>query len=320
MSTPHILPDMSLSSPLVSSSIQTTPLEPLSWQTPELLSLKKDYWNNDYSEELPRLPDPHRQYNGSYADFYRKNGYIGKASQDPSKLIDDATHPIFQKSNWITGYNSFDQWYDEFAQPALALASKFITDPHMLSRWLHLRYGKPAFQNGWVGIQEDPDQVPPDALEDIKNELERIAGKVKFTFLPHYDMEGAIGWWDSDLRGLRRILHARASQAGYRYPEGLWHNPWDTTPQHAIIIDEKFYHQCFAEGTYDSGQRLEHQLHLAITLVHELGHLCVQEWRPEICGDHEPLIHINDGFPEAGNSWRASRLGAICKGMNTAAL
>ena len=45
-----------------------------------------------------------------------------------------------------------------------------------------MRYGKAAFQNGWVGIRADPDAHPLNAHEMIAEEFNRIAGEIKFTF------------------------------------------------------------------------------------------------------------------------------------------
>jgi hypothetical protein len=289
-------------SPSEIAGIHTTALPPLAWDTPEFLNLFKSYREGNAWDEKPVLPEAHAQYSGQYSEFYRNNGYIGKPAPDASQLIDNAIHPIFAKANWMAGYQFFDEWYD-LVKPALALASKLITDPHMLLWWLHVRHGSPTFLNGCVGIKEDPENIPSDALEAIARDFEKIAGSVKFTFLCHDDMKGAVARYSTNVHGLRRTFENAAESRGYSRPKGMWYNQWSAAEQDTILLHEQYYHIPFEEDRYESGQQLAHHFQLAATLVHELGHLAVQTWRSEISRFNEPLAHADDGFPEAGNSW-----------------
>ena len=101
--------------PQPSWDMQATPLPTLSWNTPEFLQLFEDYWEIDYWESKahqvpPVLSTPQHQYAGPYAKFYRNNSYLEIPEPQPSHLLDDLVHPIFDRSNWITGYGSFDEW------------------------------------------------------------------------------------------------------------------------------------------------------------------------------------------------------------------
>lgn len=104
--------------------MQTTPLPPLSWETPEFRDLFRAYWRKHLNDELPYIEPRDKPYTGPYAEIYHQAGYTDNHSVLPqSGLLDNEVHPIFHRSNWITAYPDFDIFFEEI-QPALRLASK----------------------------------------------------------------------------------------------------------------------------------------------------------------------------------------------------
>jgi hypothetical protein len=152
-----------------------TPLPPLTWAVPQLRDLFEVYWKF-HKDGLPHFfPGADEPYDGgAYADFYRTNGFLPGPVPHQDEMLDNETHPIVEKRNWITPFHAesypsqgFDQ-YDTRILPALRLASKLLEDPHMLKFWIHIRYGDPGYVNGWVGIKESPKEQGPEVIEKIK--------------------------------------------------------------------------------------------------------------------------------------------------------
>ena len=91
--------------------MQTTPLPPLTWDTPSFRRLFEHYWEDVEDEDAPRLETPQNQYEGPYASFYRDNGYLHGPEPNPNHLIEEDVHPIFGPSHWNTRYPGITEWY-----------------------------------------------------------------------------------------------------------------------------------------------------------------------------------------------------------------
>jgi hypothetical protein len=208
-------------------NMQTTPLPPHSGKTPEILALLRSYWENISWQDPPELLDSRLRENGSYYQFYREHDLISYTGPAYTEMISKLVHPIFRKSNWMSGHKSvvFDQWYNQ-VQPALRLASMFIEDPHMLRWWTHLRDGEAGFQSDWVGIKPSAKESSPGVLQDIRNELRNVDRRVKFTFLAGKDLHRhALGCCFSSMVGLTTVSEESATKNGRGCPGGFWYNP-----------------------------------------------------------------------------------------------
>ncbi|CAE7199893.1 hypothetical protein PTNB73_06174 [Pyrenophora teres f. teres] len=288
------------------NNIETTPLGPLTWETPELRELYKIYWQVYRPQICRDKVDPYRQ--SAYDDFYEQNGYLVDSMPSEHEMLNNDIHPIFDKSNWVVEFDEFDEWYTEVS-PALQLASMFLSHPYMLKFWIHLKYGHPGFENGWVCIEEDPMEHDPNILEKIKDELRLVADKVKFAFRVEEDMEGFLGSHEPDLLFARSRFEDAAMMSNVDYPKGVWYNPWSTTVTHNIFLPVHEYREAFRQHT--SSQKLENNMQLAMILMHELAHAYVTLWQPSICKYHEPVLQGSDKYPEAGVSWEKFAIGGF---------
>ena len=116
-------------------------------------------------------------------------------------------------------------------------------------------------------------------------------------------MVDTAGYCSSDLQYLRRAYQKRSKQPDFLHCAIQCFNHLDSTEQPNITLNEEFFWLAVYKDDYLMNHQLEHQLNLAVTLIHELAHFCVAEWRPDICRPNEPLINIKVDFPEAGLSW-----------------
>ncbi|KAA8627677.1 hypothetical protein TUN199_04805 [Pyrenophora tritici-repentis] len=275
-------------------NIQTAPSGPLTWETPELRELYKLYWQVHRPEICRNEVDAYRS--SAYDDFYEHNNYFSDSVPSEDEMLNNDIHPIFDKSNWVVGFDDFDEWYTT-VMPALQLASMFISHPHMLKFWIHLKYGRPGFENGWVGVVEDPMEHDPDVVEKIKDELLQVARKVKFAFRIAEDMSGMGGMYEPSLWWARSKFEKAAETLGVDYPKGSWYNRWDNSVCRTVFLSVHYYTWFFHQFT--PGHKLQSDMMLAKLLVHEMAHACTKMWQPDTCKSYEPATQGSDHFPEA---------------------
>jgi hypothetical protein len=155
-----------------------------------------------------------------------------------------------------------------------------------------------------VSIEEDFKVIPSTAIEAMGSELKKIAEHVKIIFLTQEDMNGYDGRALCNLHSLRGSLDKWQNKLSSQPVRQIWYNPWDCSTQHTILL----LHDMYVWTTVQDGCELRVQfpniLNLAIGLVHELAHVCVRLWRPEISHHDETLISASDRFPEAWNYWK----------------
>jgi len=287
-------------------NIQTTPLEPLTWETSEFRELYKLYWLMHSSQF--DIKDRYTDRSGPYDDFYRKNGYLASPMPGKHEMLNNDIHPVFHKANWMAEFREFDEWYAKVS-PAFQLASMFLSHPYMLKFWVHLRYGHAGFENGWVSLVEDPIEQDPPILEKIQDELRQVAKTVKFAFRAAEDMKDYVGFCEPNLLYACNIMENTAKRENIDCLRGLWYNPWNPTDCPTIFLHVDQYSKVFYHST--PMYELESNMHRAILLMHELAHACVKLWQPNTCSYHEPIVQISDIFPEAGFSWEQFALGGL---------
>ncbi|KAF7579337.1 hypothetical protein PtrM4_035770 [Pyrenophora tritici-repentis] len=292
-------------------NIQTAPSGPLTWETPELRELYKLYWQVHRPEICRNEVDAYRS--SAYDDFYEHNNYFSDSVPSEDEMLNNDIHPIFDKSNWVVGFDDFDEWYTT-VMPALQLASMFISHPHMLKFWIHLKYGRPGFENGWVGVVEDPMEHDPDVVEKIKDELLQVARKVKFAFRIAEDMSGMGGMYEPSLWWARSKFEKAAETLGVDYPKGSWYNRWDNSVCRTVFLSVHYYTWFFHQFT--PGHKLQSDMMLAKLLVHEMAHACTKMWQPDTCKSYEPATQGSDHFPEAGISWEQFAFGGLITGYD----
>jgi hypothetical protein len=86
------------------SNMKTTPLPPLTWDTPAFRNLFTSYWDIHRST-FYEFSDATHEYNGPYRDFYNQGGYTNATVPTEEEMLDNDIHPIFAKSNWITDFS-----------------------------------------------------------------------------------------------------------------------------------------------------------------------------------------------------------------------
>jgi hypothetical protein len=123
---------------------------------------------------------------------------------------------------------------------ALRLATRFITNPHMLTWGIHLWYGKAAFQNGWVGIKEDSKVTSSTVVKEVSSELKKLAGHVKITLLTYNDMPETAGYAFNYLHNLRQSFENVAKRTTSQPSRQFWYNPWDCSTQPTILLHETY--------------------------------------------------------------------------------
>jgi hypothetical protein len=172
-------------------NMETTPVPPLTWDTPALRALFRNYWDT-YRGNGYRFSDETDDYSGPYCDSYKQNGYLHAKVPEQEEMLDNDIHPIFAKSIWVVDHERFDEYYGKI-KPALQLFSKLLEESHFLKWWAHLAFGTAGFERGWVAIKEDPNEISQESIEHVKEKLLELAGKVRIKFLVREDMDRALG-------------------------------------------------------------------------------------------------------------------------------
>lgn len=254
-------------------------------------------------------------------EHLRKNGVL---SEDilPCNLDNDI-HPIFARNNWPTKNFVYENW-----EPALRLASLFLTEGSVMGWWVQAALGEPCSDEAlehhfvqWALPETDAtgnislampilqfwrdirhhwrtNQPEPFQLCEVENtkenrritraKLHRLASNVKFSRKPI--MESAWGVTISCVAGHSRIQLCKA----------IW-------KFHAMSWQErakKFTEQLCLFITFMT----------AVTLCHEVAHAFCHTRKAEMASidvrraSLEPYLCLaeQDGGPEAGFSWERS--------------
>ncbi|PSN66453.1 hypothetical protein BS50DRAFT_589186 [Corynespora cassiicola Philippines] len=221
--------------------------------------------------------------------------------------LENGIHSILRRENWILGGGLVyhDDMIFERMQPALRLATKFLTVPSILRLWLRIlpshsgeRRKHPNVENWYLPEPELGWATEDATLKVLAAEMEKLAAEIKFSF-------AAI-----DTDQYQTTIHGSHLFPGQYIQNVMFKG--DTS----LIADAEGFHRILLNVAYadylsqdeTSENRTEEcdirtQFYLAVTLAHEISHaFCARYWLPP--GDEiyvEPYYNLEQGEPEIGS-------------------
>ncbi|KZF24143.1 hypothetical protein L228DRAFT_281249 [Xylona heveae TC161] len=191
-------------------------------------------------------------------------------------------HPIFHHKHWT---HTTPKLY-EILQPALRLASYFLTHQSCLEYWCTVLLGKVEFR---ADVNWNVIIPPPLDKSDFDTTIELLtgaAGKIRLGWYRHDDIDAfATAVPDTQL----------------------------SPPGQEILLDKNF--QKFAEKEYKTCSlchQLRFQFFIALNLAHETVHAVRQLIYPGI----EPYFRVYEPEPELGSSWERFTFGNKIQPIN----
>lgn len=193
----------------------------------------------------------------------------------------DDIHPIFSKANMERSFLETELDFmalhktREHMRPALALATKFLTDPQLgRAFWYHLMYGAPITDMATkkTYLEADPREADEEtARSDWLALLDELANRMQFNWQPSRTRSGEADACHAGHGYLGLVVDAAPSMIQYQKrlnrPE-VGYNGF-------IAVAVHFLWHCLSpnsETCYDVESDLSFQLMLAITLAHEISH------------------------------------------------
>ena len=207
---------------------------------------------------------------------------------DPN-LLKNPIHSIFQKRNWQK--SAQDVWPQ--LQPALRLASKFISEDEMLAFWYHLVWGRQKMQ---------------DVSEKFGYRLERFSAEGPPL---NASQKQQIRHWLRDF-GENKLSGALAFKSGVTLGQ-------TTRTKAGGIVVNLSWELFEILSKHRSGMKLLSETQLlrvnfliAIVLLHELGHAVHLSLR---CSRYEPY-YGNHVVAEVGHAWSCWAFGGAIARIN----
>jgi hypothetical protein len=226
--------------------------------------------------------------------------------------IDNEVHPIFRQENWfLEDQFGPDRVEDgtlwQRLQPALRLASVFITHPRLMGWWVRVLLGKRRMD--WTTGKrfiEDPGDQGIEGIERVQAVFEAMSQRVRWSFC---DMTK-----DTAVACAAAYSLPSPSELRIYAPLGSPHRKYRATRNALLVIIGKEYRRYIRSDQYlapaAACAALRVNWELAITMVHELAH---QFWQhcsaPRTKKFGEPVLRKGDRKAELGESWEQSIYG-----------
>lgn len=225
--------------------------------------------------------------------------------------IDNGIHKIFRQANWIRearfGEHNIDEndllW--QRMQPALRLATKFITDPNVLHWHVRTLDGRKLrdkeTKREYMSVPAESGEA---SIRRVRNRFDDLVRRVRWQFAqirgpaPGHQTHGLLA---KALTTLDNHCLPRNTVLPHTEPNRAFH----------IAVNECF-RTYFLSDTYDPENEpcrvLQTNWFFAITIVHELAHVLYAS-KPARPSFKEPYFNLFDTQAEMGWSWEASILG-----------
>ncbi|KAF2871452.1 hypothetical protein BDV95DRAFT_606893 [Massariosphaeria phaeospora] len=269
------------------------------WQTPEYRKAanQQNFFDDWTMSELQWTYNPPEPW---YSIFYEC------PMMGLEEFNDGIIHSIFRRSNWITDLPKMDMAY-EAMRPALRVATEFLMHDEFMDWWVHVRFAELTDYSRKTYLENRSKKAGPEAKQQVKEELQAFADKVRFTWSTPAPPQGALAFHCPTIPILAWHIGDRKLAEGYanRYHQ----NPYIRS---TIFLDMGWYHRILADGP-TVNQNLRCQMHLATTLLHELGHAWYSQWQTERV---EPFAYVSDLVPEMGFSLEIALFGALLEGAD----
>jgi hypothetical protein len=264
-----------------------------------------DKYRND-TANVSELPWPTSR--GSQDDLFKD-----EFPTDPALGLHNTIHTFFQPANFLTRL-PLDEVHDVL-QPALQLASQFLTNDHALEWFAHNKFSTmlPA-NSGPAMLIRRANPVIKDKLAIVKKQIDQLVGRVPISFASRIDL------CDPNVRDSEAC-------ATYDQDEALWiikatqakrtmYNQFGNHYRPMIFINIKYFHEAMRLHYSDakSAEKRCFHLNFTIVLLHEFAHVWTGICHPSARRTAgEPIICPTDAFPEAGFSWEQWMIGAqVC--------
>jgi hypothetical protein len=247
--------------------------------------------------------------------------------------LDNHVHPIFGQESWIG-----EEYYGKGRvdpsnflwmrlQPALRLASKFITDENMAEWWVRMLLGRRCKdkKTGRMYLSH-PGDKGTEGVKRVATRFRHMVQRVRWCFADHFDddvpvmavCDGRIQYHQPDLNGSHthgltcqdwRSLKLLASSTAAKIEAQTGPEPARNIP---IVINGS-YRSFFLSESYDMEKApclaLRTSFLLAVVMVHELAH-AFSACKSSHSTLEEAFHDVYDSnHPELGFSWERSVLG-----------
>ncbi|KAF2000144.1 hypothetical protein P154DRAFT_599008 [Amniculicola lignicola CBS 123094] len=221
--------------------------------------------------------------------FFKGLGYYDAPISGLEAFLGRDIHPLLHRSNFPNDLPDMDSVYATM-RPALRIVTEALKSDVAMDWLLHVKYGhhRKVFVDGKLANRQKLVKAPthpPRARDTIRADLLSLAKKLTFDWIEPEQMGKGVGAW------------FWPSLEGGFMPYTAYH----------IDISASYYCQLqlFKSGDDYTSQQLRYQLHVAIMVLHELGHAWyryswgVLRFPKEPFLDHEPIAELGFSFVEA---------------------
>lgn len=222
------------------------------------------------------------------------------------------------RSRWVTGFDQSTPEIWHSFEPALRLASRFLTEDYCLLWFSHLTFGeRVGHSHPFPGTYVHPTSYSNSrsAIKQVKANLQELGEIVTFMFAPR--------GYPCNFYGMTTV-HKSMFPWFYRYHPQDWptaHDKYHSAHYHharpSITMSADFQKYFKTHYSVSSlSERYKAWFLFAVTIVHELGHAYEFWLHNTQLGPEEPFCSHFDKNAELGFSWETSVVGRITNPLN----
>jgi hypothetical protein len=200
--------------------------------------------------------------------------------------------------------------------PALALATKFITNDRAQAWFSHVKYApKVTYTRGLTVLQYSPYSRTGDAIASVGEQLTALASTIKFTWVSPESSTAKGSATSSVLQAYRYMfsfIHADKAQFAEVRKHLDTENGSDDQFDPSIWTNLRHFNLATMRRHnpgYYVRSKLCTDLDLARTPVHELAHVWTEHCHSNVRESDDPLIMREDMIPEASQCWEQFMFG-----------
>jgi hypothetical protein len=237
-----------------------------------------------------------------YSRHIQTSGAFNQEFRYPLPNLSNDILPMF-KYRWVQGQGQHNADISQYIEPALRLASRFLTEKYPLLWFSHLTFGERRRSGSGTYIVPTSYSLSADAIDKVRQNILNVGEVITLMFLP-------AGYREKGMGGAYGITYKSKSDAAF-HQDFEWPRISRRARQgcaHPLVTISHDYQDFFRidirSATQDEVYRV--LFSLATTLVHEFTHAYNLWLSPE---RDEPRWNKNEKAAELGWSWEHNVIG-----------